>query len=69
MSQRLRWRIRWRLSVLWFLEWGITGSLLTYLPLYFTSHGLPLEDRAAAGDWAVGLWWRRSSPGRFAIGG
>jgi MFS family permease len=53
----LRWRLRWRLSVLWFLEWGITGSLLTYLPLYFTSHGVPLEETGpllAIG--AVGLW-------------
>ena len=33
---RLKWRIRWRLSVLWALEWGVTGAISTYLPLYFT---------------------------------
>lgn len=54
---RLRWSLRWRLSVLWFLEWGITGALLTYLPLYFTKHGVPLEETGpllAVG--AIGLW-------------
>lgn len=53
----LRWKLRWRLSLLWFLEWGITGALLTYLPLYFAQHGLPLEETGpllAVG--AVGLW-------------
>lgn len=57
MSPRLRWKLRWRLSLLWFLEWSITGALLTYLPLYFTQHGLPLEETGpllAVG--AVGLW-------------
>ncbi len=51
------WRIRWRLSVLWLLEWGITGALLTYLPLYFTRNGLSLDETGpllAIG--AVGLW-------------
>ncbi|MCA9052712.1 MAG: MFS transporter [Planctomycetaceae bacterium] len=57
MSVPLRWKLRWRLSLLWLLEWGITGALLTYLPLYFTRHGLPLEETGpllAVG--AVGLW-------------
>jgi MFS family permease len=31
-------KLRWRLSMLWALQWAITGSLLTYLPLYFTEH-------------------------------
>jgi nucleoside transporter len=38
MSQALPWNLRWRLSVMWALEWGITGAILTYLPLYFTEH-------------------------------
>ncbi len=57
MRDRLRWHLRWRLSILWLLEWGITGALLTYLPVYFTSHGIPLEETGpllAVG--AVGLW-------------
>lgn len=57
MRQRLRWSLRWRLSVLWLLEWGITGTLLTYLSLYFEEHDLPLADVGplmATG--AVGLW-------------
>ncbi|HVJ86926.1 MAG TPA: MFS transporter [Caulifigura sp.] len=46
-----------RLSVMWLLEWGITGALLTYLPLYFTQNGLTLHETGpvlAIG--AVGLW-------------
>lgn len=57
MSERLRWTLRWRLSVLWLLEWGITGTLLTYLSLYFEENQLPLSDVGplmATG--AVGLW-------------
>jgi hypothetical protein len=57
MRQRLRWSLRWRLSVLWLLEWGITGTLLTYLSLYFEENQLPLSDVGplmATG--AVGLW-------------
>ncbi|NNJ25589.1 putative nucleoside transporter YegT [Planctomycetes bacterium LzC2] len=46
-----------RLSVLWMLQWGITGALLTYLPLYFESRGL---SRGQLGSLfavaAVGLW-------------
>ena len=44
MADRLRWTLRWRLSVLWLLEWGITGTLLTYLSLYFEENQLPLAD-------------------------
>ena len=40
MSESLPWHLRWRLSVLWALQWGITGAILTYLPLYFTEHKL-----------------------------
>src|SRR5690606_7313401 len=40
MSESLPWHLRWRLSVMWALQWGITGSILTYLPLYFTEHHL-----------------------------
>ncbi|REJ98473.1 MAG: hypothetical protein DWQ34_00360 [Planctomycetota bacterium] len=57
MTERLRWHLRWRLSVLWLLEWGITGTLLTYLSLYFEENQLPLADVGplmATG--AVGLW-------------
>jgi hypothetical protein len=57
MTERLKWHLRWRLSLLWFLEWGITGTLLTYLSLYFEENSLPLSDVGplmATG--AVGLW-------------
>jgi len=57
MSGRLSWKLRWRLSTLWLLEWGITGAILTYLPVYFTKRGL---DVAQLGQLmavsAVGLW-------------
>ena len=57
MTERLKWHLRWRLSVLWLLEWGVTGTLLTYLSLYFEENELPLADVGplmATG--AVGLW-------------
>lgn len=57
MAERLKWHLRWRLSLLWLLEWGITGTLLTYLSLYFEENDLPLADVGplmATG--AVGLW-------------
>ncbi len=44
MSEALPWHLRWRLSVLWALEWGITGAILTYLPLYFTEHQVSSEQ-------------------------
>ncbi len=57
MAAALSRRLRLRLSVMWLLEWGITGALLTYLPLYFTQNGLTLHETGpvlAIG--AVGLW-------------
>jgi MFS family permease len=30
--------LRWRLSMLWMLQWGITGSRFKYLPLYVNEH-------------------------------
>ena len=57
MPERVRWSLRWRLSVLWMLQWGITGAILTYLPLYFAEKGLPRDQLGklmAVG--AVGLW-------------
>lgn len=57
MQQQLSRSLRIRLSVLWILEWGITGSLMTYLPLYFQHHNVPLNEvgplLAVA---AIGLW-------------
>jgi nucleoside transporter len=44
MSAKLSWSVRWRLSVLWVLEWGITGAILTYLPIYFTEHKLEVSE-------------------------
>jgi MFS family permease len=56
MAARVPWTLKWRLSVLWILEWGITGAILTYLPLYFEEHqfGAELGKLMAVG--AVGLW-------------
>lgn len=57
MSRRLSWNLRWRLSVLWFLEWGITGAVLTYLPIYWES--IKLSERQQSELYAVtaaGLW-------------
>ena len=49
--------LRVRLGVLWALQWGVTGALLTYLPLYFEGRGL---SRGQLGMLfavaAVGLW-------------
>jgi hypothetical protein len=57
MAERLRWSLRWRLSVLWVLEWGITGAVLTYLPLYLEEHSLkPDEVGPLLATGAVGLW-------------
>lgn len=56
-SDRLPWRIRWRLSVLWCLEWGITGAILTYLSLYFKENGLTESEQAQVMAMsAFGLW-------------
>jgi MFS family permease len=57
MTPGISRKLRFRLSVLWLLEWGITGALLTYLPLYFTQNGLNLHETGpvlAIG--ALGLW-------------
>jgi MFS family permease len=57
MSGPQSWQLRWRLSVLWALEWGITGALLTYLPLYFTDNGLSVEQLGQLmAVSAIGLW-------------
>ncbi|MFO1093056.1 MAG: MFS transporter [Planctomycetaceae bacterium] len=45
------------MSVLWLLEWGITGTLLTYLSLYFEDNQLPLADVGPVmATGAIGLW-------------
>lgn len=57
MAEKLSWSLRWRLSALWMLQWGITGAILTYLPLYFTDKGLgsdQIGELMAVS--AVGLW-------------
>lgn len=57
MPGRLNWNLRWRLSVLWFLEWGITGAVMTYLPIYWESINLTKHQQAQLGAvTAVGLW-------------
>jgi hypothetical protein len=58
MAARLAWGMRWRLSVLWALEWGISGAILTYLPLYFTDNGLSFDELGTllAAVSALGLW-------------
>ena len=57
MSNDISRTIRWRLSVLWLLEWGITGAILTYLPLYFTENGIRFEELGVLmAVSAVGLW-------------
>ena len=60
MPARLKWQLRWRLSVMWALQWGITGAILTYLPLYFRKYkGLsdselgPLMAVSAVGLWVA----------------
>ncbi len=57
MSMRLTWNLRWRLSVLWFLEWGITGAVMTYLPIYWESINLSKHQQSQLyAVMAVGLW-------------
>lgn len=57
MAARLAWGLRWRLSVLWALQWGITGAILTYLPLYFAENGLsPRQVGQIMATSAFGLW-------------
>jgi MFS family permease len=54
---KLKFGLGCRLSLLWALQWGITGALLTYLPIYFVDNGLSQEQlgklMAVA---AMGLW-------------
>lgn len=57
MTGRLTWSLRWRLSCLWFLEWGITGTLMTYLPIYWEKINVPkIEQGQLMAVAAVGLW-------------
>ncbi len=57
MAPRLGWKLRWRLSVLWILQWGITGTILTYLPVYLTDSGLSATQQGQLmAISAVGLW-------------
>ncbi|TWU11382.1 putative nucleoside transporter YegT [Symmachiella macrocystis] len=58
MAGRLGFHLRWRLSVLWALEWGISGTLLTYLPIYW-KQTIQLSTSQTASLFAVaavGLW-------------
>lgn len=56
-KSRLTFSVGWRLSLMWALQWGITGAILTYLPIYFVNNGLSQEQlgklMAVA---ATGLW-------------
>ena len=56
-TRKLPFSLRVRLSVLWMLQWAVTGSLFTYLPIYFADRGLSQQDLgilfAVA---AIGLW-------------
>lgn len=58
MSDKLKFQLGWRLSVLWMLQWGITGAILTYLPIYFADNGLTQKQTAMLmAVSAVGLWF------------
>jgi predicted MFS family arabinose efflux permease len=57
MSGPLKWNLRWRLSLLWFLEWGITGTVMTYLPVYLESIKISKTQQSQLyAVMAVGLW-------------
>lgn len=56
MPARVSWNLRWRLSVLWALQWSITGAILTYLPLYFSEYLSRDELGQLMAVTAVGLW-------------
>jgi nucleoside transporter len=57
MSGRLKWNLRWRLSFLWFLEWGITGSVMTYMPVYLETIKISKTQQSHLyAVMAVGLW-------------
>lgn len=64
MAGGLSWNLRWRLSILWFLEWGIAGAVMTYLPVYWSSINLSESQQGRLfAVMAVGLW---SAP--FVVG-
>ena len=57
MSARLPFTLWWRLSVLWFLEWGITGTIMTYLPIYWEAIQLSKQEQGQLmAVTAIGLW-------------
>jgi hypothetical protein len=57
MSRRLPWGLRWRLSVLWLLEWGVSGAILTFLPIYWKSIGVgEAQQGQLYAIAALGLW-------------
>jgi hypothetical protein len=57
MSGRLTWNLRWRLSFLWFLEWGITGAVMTYMPVYLETIKISKTQQSHLyAVMAVGLW-------------
>lgn len=57
MAGRLTWSLRWRLSMLWFLQWGITGTLMTYLPILWESIELSKREQGQLmAVTAIGLW-------------
>jgi predicted MFS family arabinose efflux permease len=57
MAGGLNWNLRWRLSVLWCLEWGVTGAVMTYLPIYWESINLTKHQQSQLyAVMAVGLW-------------
>lgn len=58
MAGRLSLSLRWRLSMLWALQWGISGTMLTYLPIYW-KQTIALTNSQTAQLFAVaavGLW-------------
>lgn len=54
---KLPFSLGWRLSLLWTLQWGITGAILTYMPIYFEQNGLSKQQVGILyAVSAVGLW-------------
>jgi len=57
MSSRLNGNLQWRLSVLWFLEWSISGTIMTYLPIYWDVISLSKREQGQLmAVTAIGLW-------------
>ncbi|MBS0262548.1 MAG: MFS transporter [Planctomycetes bacterium] len=53
----MKWNLRWRLSLLWFLEWGITGTVMTYMPVYLESIQISKTQQSHLyAVMAIGLW-------------